>query len=210
MVSPISLISPTKTEGHKSSGVSSEQNVRPPQPDYSPIIAPIHSYQIAAAYKLQKVTKGMFPKNEYEGRVLKVVDGDSIHVHIKAHGKDYYVRVRYIGISAPEVSNFGKEAEPYSREATEANRKLVEGRTVKLKLDSRKKYDSGRLLAYVYVEIMEDGEKKEIFVNNYLVRYGFVRVKIYYPQTAEDKEIKELIESEEKAKEEKSGLWGIE
>ncbi len=206
---PVTAVLQNKTEGYEKAGFFVETDVKASQVSYLPVIAPLQLCQVNGRYKLEKVTPSMFPKNEYEAEVVKIVDGDSIHVHIKSDGRDYYVRVRYIGITAPELSHFGKKAEPYSKEATEANRKLVEGCTVKLKLDSRKKYKSGRLLAYVYVEKQEEGKKKEIFVNNYLVRNGFARLKVYPPQTTEDKEIKELLASEKKAKEEKKGLWGI-
>src|SRR3972149_8594219 len=51
--------------------------------------------------------------------VVRVVDGDTIDI---AGG----FRLRYIGMDSPEV------CQPYYAEATEANRKMVQGRTVRL------------------------------------------------------------------------------
>jgi micrococcal nuclease len=73
------------------------------------------------------------------GQVVKVVDGDTIHVRVG----DRMERVRYIGVNAPELG------QPGGREATEANRKLVEGQPVNLELDIQDRDRYGRLLAYV-------------------------------------------------------------
>ena len=47
----------------------------------------------------------------------------------------------YIGINIPRDKYF---------QATEANRQLVEGRTIRLKFDVEKKDRYGRILAYAY------------------------------------------------------------
>jgi micrococcal nuclease len=93
---------------------------------------------------------------EYE--VLKVIDGDTIRV--AGLGK-----VRYIGIDAPEIKHPSREAEPYGYEAAEANRKLVQGKKVKIELDAGKRDRYGRVLAYVY--------SGSVFVNAYLVEAGY-------------------------------------
>jgi micrococcal nuclease len=80
------------------------------------------------------------------GRVVSIVDGDTIKVRIG----DRTVTVRYIGMNAPELHHPTKGEEPGGREATEANRKLVEGQTVRLELDVQERDRYGRLLAYVY------------------------------------------------------------
>ena len=77
--------------------------------------------------------------------------------------------MRYIGMDSPEVG------QPYYAEATEANRKMVQGRTVRLESDVSDKDRYGRLLRYVYV----DGD----FVNLELVRMGWAVAKSYPPDT---------------------------
>ncbi len=53
----------------------------------------------------------------------------------------------YIGVNAPELHHPTKGVEPLAREATEANRMLVEGQPVRLELDVQERDKYGRLLA---------------------------------------------------------------
>lgn len=102
--------------------------------------------------------------------VARVIDGDTI---VLANG----IHVRYIGINTPEI---GK---PGYKEATEANRKLVDGKKVRLEYDVEriertnewklKRYGKPRTLAYVYI----DGT----FVNAWLVENGYARASPYPP-----------------------------
>jgi len=102
--------------------------------------------------------------------VTRVIDGDTI---VLENG----TRVRYIGINTPE------RGKPGHKEATEANRKLVEGKKVRLEYDVERIertnewkltiYGPPRTLAYVYV----DG----IFVNAYLLENGFAEVMTIKP-----------------------------
>ena len=98
-------------------------------------------------------------------KVTQVIDGDTIIV-----AGNY--RVRYIGIDTPEVY---PEVEEYGIEAWKANRRLVEGKEVRLERDATEtdKYD--RLLRYVYVG--------DVFVNAELVRQGLAEAKAYPPDT---------------------------
>jgi micrococcal nuclease len=96
-------------------------------------------------------------------KVIQVIDGDTITV---AGG----YRVRYIGIDAPEVY---PEKEAYGAEAWQANRLLVEGKSVRLERDVSEADRYGRLLRYVYVD--------DIMVNAELVRQGLAEVKAYPP-----------------------------
>ena len=73
-------------------------------------------------------------------RVAQVIDGDTIVIEGGYH-------VRYIGIDAP------KRDEPLYREAKEANRALVEGKTVRLERDVSDRDRYGRLLRHVYENI---------------------------------------------------------
>lgn len=80
--------------------------------------------------------------------------------------------VRYIGIDAPEsrrrVGGQWVEApEPYAHEATEANRRFVDGQGVRLEYDVQRFDRYGRTLAYVFVG--------EVMVNEALVRDGYAQ-----------------------------------
>ena len=74
-------------------------------------------------------------------RVVRVIDGDTIEVCC-IQGKQE--RVRYIGIDTPETKHPMKEVEYYGEEAAEANRKLVEGKTVRLEFDVQERDRYGR------------------------------------------------------------------
>jgi micrococcal nuclease len=103
------------------------------------------------------------------GHVVRVVDGDTIHVRLGHHIE----KVCYIGMNAPELHHPAKGVEPLARESTEANRKLVEGQTVRLELDVQERDKYGRLLAYVYVG--------ETMVNAELVAQGYAQVMTIPP-----------------------------
>ncbi|HEX2439996.1 MAG TPA: thermonuclease family protein [Methylomirabilota bacterium] len=104
-----------------------------------------------------------------EGAVVRVVDGDTVHVRIGARLE----KVRYIGVNAPEVHHPTKGEEPGGREATEVNRRLVEGRSVRLELDVQARDRYGRLLAYVWVG--------DTMINAELVRLGYAQVMTVPP-----------------------------
>ncbi len=97
-------------------------------------------------------------------RVVRVIDGDTIEL---ASGE----RVRYIGLDTPEM---GELSECGAQAATDLNRRLVEGKRVKLLRGPEDSDDFGRLLRYVFV----DG----IFVNAELVRTGHAIPRIYHPE----------------------------
>ena len=104
-----------------------------------------------------------------EGVVVKVVDGDTIHVRLP----DRVEKVRYIGVNTPEVHHPTRGEEPGGRQAAEVNRTLVEGRRVRLELDVRTRDRYGRLLAYVWLG--------DVMVNAELVRLGYAQVMTVPP-----------------------------
>jgi len=103
------------------------------------------------------------------GKVIKVVDGDTIHVLID--GQDY--PVRYIGMDTPENTT---QHEFYGAEASAKNSMLVAGQEVSLYKDTSETDRYGRLLRYVFV--------RESFINYELVVQGYAEAKKYPPDTA--------------------------
>jgi micrococcal nuclease len=95
-------------------------------------------------------------------RVSRIVDGDTV---VLSTGE----RVRYIGMDTPEMNPL----EPFAKEATEANRQLVEGKTVRLEKDISETDRYGRLLRYVWVD--------NTMVNLELVRRGLAEAQAYPP-----------------------------
>ncbi len=104
-------------------------------------------------------------ESEAVGRVVRVVDGDTIHVQVG----DVREKVRYIGIDTPETKDPRRPVQCYGQRASNRNAALVDGERVRLVPDVRARDRYGRLLAYVYRA--RDG----LFVNEDLVRRGYAR-----------------------------------
>lgn len=124
-------------------------------------------------------------------RVAKVIDGDTIEL---VNGE----RVRYIGIDTPETYP-PRGPEYYGEEAKEANRKLVEGKRVKLELDVDKRDRYGRLLAYVFVDTL--------FVNAKLLKDGYAKT-YFIPPNVRYRAL--FIKLETEARTAGRGLWAKE
>jgi len=127
--------------------------------------------------------------------VRRVIDGDTVELR---DGR----LVRYLGIDAPEVRRRNGERwvvdpEPMGREATEFNRRLVEGQSVRLEYDVQTRDRFGRLLAYVYVG--------EVMVNAELVRAGFAQPLTIPPNVRYADRFRALTED---ARRGERGLWG--
>jgi len=132
---------------------------------------------------------------EYRSRVVKVIDGDTVRL---ANGET----VRYIGIDTPETrikknGRFAKDPQPFSREATEYNRALVDGKAMTLRFDVEKRDKYGRLLAYCFV----DG----VHVNAKMVEGGYACTFIIPPNV---KHADEFIALQRAARAQKRGMWG--
>lgn len=125
-----------------------------------------------------------------EAAVARVVDGDTV---VLSSGE----RVRYIGINAPELHHPQKPVEWYAREAKEFNRRLVEGKKVRLEFDVERRDKYRRLLAYVF---LEDGT----FVNAELVRQGYAQVMTYPPNV---KHADLFLRLQREARAAERGLW---
>ena len=105
----------------------------------------------------------------FDGVVVRVVDGDTVHVRLG----DRVEKVRYIGVNTPEVHHPSKGEEPGGRAAHTVNRRLVEGKRVRLELDVQSRDRYGRLLAYMWVG--------ETMINAELVRLGYAQVMTVPP-----------------------------
>ena len=103
--------------------------------------------------------------------VTRVVDGDTVEVLLDGREED----VRYIGVDTPESVAPGQPVECFGKDASEFNRRLVEGERVTLEYGDERRDVYGRLLAYVRL----DGE----LVNAELVRRGYARTLAIAPNT---------------------------
>ena len=127
-----------------------------------------------------------------EGTVVRVVDGDTIHVRVAERVE----KVRYIGVNTPEVHHPRKGEEPGGREAMAVNRTLVDGRRVRLETDVRSRDRYGRLLAYVWVG--------DVMINAELVRRGYAQV-MTVPPNVRHQEL--FVKLQRDAREAERGLW---
>jgi micrococcal nuclease len=131
---------------------------------------------------------------EVSGRVVRVVDGDTILVSIDGRED----RVRYIGIDTPESVKPGTPVQCYAKKASKANARLVAGREVRLVSDAEARDRYGRRLAYVYRS--GDG----LLVNVALARDGYARPLTIAPNVAHAGEIAAAVAAARRAG---RGLW---
>ena len=128
-----------------------------------------------------------------EAVVTDVIDGDTIAVTINA----VPFKLRYIGIDAPEKGQPKLVAQCFAAEATEANRALVAGQTLKLERDKSNTDRYKRLLRYAY---LPDGR----MVNEVLVQGGAAFARTYKPDVRYSGR---LAQAQTVAQTARSGLW---
>ena len=119
------------------------------------------------------VAPGEAPAEEI-GRVTRVVDGDTIDVLLDGVN----TRIRYLQMNTPERD------ETCSREATQANADLVEGKIVRLVADKELVDPFDRLLRFIYVD--------DLLVNRVLVEQGYAEVVLYPPNDMHYEEFLQL------------------
>ncbi|MBP9865098.1 MAG: thermonuclease family protein [Candidatus Omnitrophica bacterium] len=120
-----------------------------------------------------------------------MIDGDTVVLTSE-------VRVRLIGIDAPEIDHpeYGRKGEPYGVEAAEYLRKLVDGKTVRFESGSEPKDKYGRTLAYLF---LPDG----VFVNGKMVEAGYAETYRRFDFIYK----KEFLGLEKTARAKKLGMW---
>ncbi len=162
---------------------------RPSSPPSEPPLPPPSSAKSNKG-KRMKPSSPRLSTTGGQAKVVAVLDGDTI---ILSGGE----KVRYAGLNTPETHHPDKLPEYCGREAFEANRRLVAGKTVRLEFDARRRDQYGRLLAYVYV----DG----LFVNAELIRQGYAQVSTYKENQRYHEEFEHLQQSAIAAR---RGMWG--
>jgi len=120
---------------------------------------------------------------EFEGKVKKIIDGDSILV---VDAKDLEYEVQLEGIDAPELKQeFGKES-------SEGLSKMLKDKPLKITWKMKDQYD--RLLGQVYVD--------DLHINIEMLRSGMAWHFKRFNKS------EELAKAETEAKDAKKGLWG--
>ncbi|MEK6591316.1 MAG: thermonuclease family protein [Nitrospinota bacterium] len=122
--------------------------------------------------------------------VRHVIDGDTI---IATTGE----KVRYLGIDAPELASEKGPVQFFAEDSKNANKELVNGKSIRMEFDAEKIDRHGRLLAYVY---LKDGT----FINAKLIDGGSARVYFIPPNMKYYDQFKKL---EKEAIGRQEGLW---
>jgi micrococcal nuclease len=148
------------------------------------------------------VTPDPFPVTEVT--VIRVVDGDTIHVRTP-DGADE--TIRFIGVNTPESTT---RHEPYGNESSAFTKsKLPVGLTVWLELDVRERDKYGRLLAYVWMERPSSrapAEVRDKMFNAALLIEGYAQL-MTIPPDVRYVDVFRPMQSE--AREASRGLWGL-
>jgi micrococcal nuclease len=129
------------------------------------------------------------------GRVLRVVDGDTVKVQLRGGTET----VRYIGVDTPESVKPGTPVQCFGKQASDFNRRLVQGRRVLLRFGPERRDRYGRLLAYVYPA----GEPRSVSAE--LIARGYGRELTIPPNSAHQAPYSRL---ERRARLQRRGLWG--
>ncbi len=116
-------------------------------------------------------------------KVERVIDGDTVILEDGTH-------VRYVGINAPERD------QPYFAEAVALNRRLTEGKHVRLEEDEVQEDGYYRLLAYVYVD--------RDMVNARLIEEGLAHVFVIPPNL---RYYDRFLELQRRARAARRGMW---
>lgn len=144
------------------------------------------------------------PEDAEEAYFVAIIDGDTFWADVWRDGRWQEVKVRMIGIDAPETSSaFGNRPECFGNEAKrEADSILNAAPRIWLERDVRDTDQYDRLLRYVWYE---DPASGNIFLlNEELVYWGYALAIEYRPNTARQK----LLDAAERhAIRESYGMW---
>ena len=158
-----------------------------PRPTDTPVLPPTPAaVPSEAAVSTPQPPDATPPPARIEARVIDIIDGHTIEVDIGGQSH----RVCYVGITTPETSQRG------GKEATEENRRLVEGQIVQLEKGVSETDEQGRLLRYVYLG--------DLLINAELVRRGYAQAATDPPDVAFADLFGQL---EQEAREAARGVW---
>lgn len=130
--------------------------------------------------------------------VSRVIDGDTFVLSDSQH-------VRMLGVNCPEVARQNKQPEPFSNQAAQKTKSLIEHKTVKLTFDGRAFDIFGRLLAYVWLTNYKG--KDSTFVQAELLKNGLARIRYY---TKEKRYYSLFYNLRNTARKKNLGIWGNE
>lgn len=129
------------------------------------------------------------------GWVAEVIDGDTIML------KDGRL-LRYLGVNTPEIREKDGEVwvpkmSPWGEKAYLYNKKMTEGKKIRIEYDKKKRDRYGRLLGYVFV--------KDGLLNSILLRKGLAVIDLRAPNF---KYLDLLAKSFQEGIKKRKGIWG--
>jgi len=125
-----------------------------------------------------------------EAQVERVVDGDTLLLANR-------VRVRLIGVNAPESVKPDSPVEPFGPEASAFTKQFIAGGPARLEFDKERTDQYGRTLAYVWV-----GNK---MLNEELLRAGLAKWERHYNYSQAMKT--RFRHAEQEARDARRGIW---
>lgn len=155
--------------------------------------------------KLKKKEESETTNTFDEARVIRVVDGDTIHVFF--NGQKY--KIRMIGVDTPETVHPNKPVEFYGKEASNFTKKSLSNKIVYLQKDVSETDRYGRLLRYVWLSRPSSNEPDENEIvdkmyNAILVKQGYAQAYTYQPDSKYSHIFTRL---QHNARENNLGLW---
>lgn len=153
--------------------------------------------QIPFNYSTPSVAPTVSPQSTIISKVIRVIDGDTIEIEDKQI-------VRYIGIDTPETKHPNKNIECFGKEASAFNKRLIEGKQIRIEKDISETDKYKRLLRYVWLFDNLNASQSGLFVNDYLVRQGYAYVSTFPPDV---KYNNQFIDAQNEAQKFNRGLW---
>lgn len=139
-------------------------------------------YAGASLFKrVDERSKGQSAGDLVEGKVTKVIDGDTLEVTL---GEGEKLRVRLIGINTPETVHPNKPIEFYGKEASDFSKAFLFQKTVYLEKDLTDRDIYGHALRYLWLSVPREISESEIkakLYNAILLTAGFAAQASYEP-----------------------------
>lgn len=138
--------------------------------------------------------------------VVKNVDGDTVIVKFPDGRKE---KVRFIGVNTPESVKPDSPVEPYGKEASDYTKSSLVGKVVYLEKDVRERDKYGRLLRYIWINLPEKIDEKEIkqkMFNAVLLLNGYAQQMTIPPDIKYAEYFRKF---EREAREGNKGLWRL-
>lgn len=112
----------------------------------------------------------------FEAKVVKVYDGDTIHIVFPYFGKMYKWNCRLTGIDTPELRTKNEQEKEYGIKVRDALREKIMGKLVFIKCGEFDKY--GRLLGEIFdissdKTIISTNESFKYSINNWMIDNEF-------------------------------------